>query len=60
MGVGVLGDAVEHAEEIFARHFFLFGNDLAVAATMLTSEIAPQGTLPEQLIERMLYGKVFL
>ena len=60
MGVGVLGDAVEHTEEVFARHLFLFGHHLAVAATMLTTEIAPQGALPEQLIERMLNGKVFL
>ena len=41
--------AVEHAEEVLARHVLLFVLHLAVAAAMAAMQVAAQRTLPEEL-----------
>ena len=53
MWIRFFRDSIEHLKEIFLGHVLAFGLHLTVAATMSALQIAAQGTLPEQLTQRM-------
>ena len=46
-------DAPEHAQEVFQRHVFGFGKNLAVASAMAAVKVTPKGALPEYLPDGM-------
>ena len=58
MGIGLARNTVEHSQEIFTRHIPDFRQLPTVAATMATTYIATQGTLPKQLSKGMLLADV--
>ena len=58
--IGILGDAVEHAEEVLLGHVATLSLHLTVAATVAALQVAAQGTLPEELLQGVLPANHFL
>ena len=58
--VSLLGDIVEHSEEVLLGHIGRRGDLPAVAAAMPAMDIAAHGTLPEHLTERMFSSQVLV
>ena len=58
--VGLGGHAVQHAQEVFLRHVGGVCGLLAVASAVPAVQVAPQGTLPEELPQRVLLHALVL
>lgn len=59
-GVALLGDVVQHSEEVFARHVGREGSLPAVASAVSAMYVAAHGAFPEQLAERMFFAETFV
>lgn len=59
-GVALLGDVVQHSEEVLAWHVGCEGSLPAVASAVSAMDVAAHGAFPEQLSERMFFAETFV
>lgn len=59
-GASLLGDVVQHSEEVFAWHVGREGSLPAVASAVSAMDVAAHSAFPEQLPERMFFAETFV